>query len=211
VAILAGGSTLTRADVDRVRGACRVVAINRAFELAPWADWLFGCDPTRFWTWYPAALAVPGLRITVRPCTLTSARKVWRALEALAQAGVKILRHSDRKYPCLERHEGASPDPAVVRGNNSLFQLMSVMLHTGLRTLLLLGADMRGGHFHAGYSNPPDGSEGIGEPDYIQAVVPPFQTLIRAYAEADVAVINCSPGSRIPERWWPHMRLGEVL
>ena len=53
VAILGGGFSLTQAQVDHCRGRCRVIAINRAFKLAPWSDWLYGCDSDRFWTWHP--------------------------------------------------------------------------------------------------------------------------------------------------------------
>ena len=200
VAILAGGKTLSEADARHVRGRCRVIAINRARELAPWADWLFACDPTRFWAWYPEALDFAGTKIVVRGCADMS-RKTWRALDDLGRVGVKILRHSGLGFPCLPRHEGVSGDPAVVRGNNSLFQILSVIAHTGARTVLLLGADMRGGHFHSGYP--------VGEPNYAQSVVPPFGSLKAPIERAGVAVLNCCPSSLLDV--WPKLPLRAVL
>ena len=194
VAILAGGKSLTPEAVEHVRGRCRVIAINRAFELAPWADWLYGCDSDRFWRWYPEARDFAGTKIVVRPVNCGPAR--WRELEELVTAGVKIIRHSARDLPCMVRHEGASGDPAVVRGNNSLFQLLSVIEHTGAATVLLLGADMHKGHWHSGYGE-------IGEPDYAGSVIPRFETLVKPLAAAGVTVLNCSPGSALP--FWPHV------
>ena len=44
VAILAGGPSLTQAQVDYVKGKCKVIAINSSYLLAPWADILYFCD-----------------------------------------------------------------------------------------------------------------------------------------------------------------------
>jgi hypothetical protein len=209
VAILAGGKTLTQEDVDHVRGKCRVIAINRAglngYRVgASWADWLWACDADRFWAWHPEAVEFPGEKIVVRPAgNVTSMPAKWPMLAQLAGLGVKVLRHTGRDYPNpVPRHEGASPDPAVVRGSCSLFQILSVIAHTGVSTVLLMGADMRGGHFHGGYF-------GHGEPNYADSVEPLFRTLVEPLEKAGILVLNCCPSSII--RWWPKVRLRDVL
>lgn len=203
VAILAGGKSLTEAHVEHVRGKCRVIAINRAFQRAPWADWLWATDVDRFWTWHPEAADFPGVMICVRKANDAS-REYWRQLAKVAGHGAMVLRHSGLNYPTVPRHEGVSADPRLVRGNNALFQIMSIIAHTGVSTVLLLGADMRGGHWHGGY-------RGYGEPDYAGSVIPPFETLIAPLAKANVVVLNASPGSALSPRWWPHVRLEDVI
>ena len=204
VALLGGGESLTTAQVNACRGVCRVVAINRAFRPAPWADWLWGCDadPHRFWGTHPDALEFDGVKIVIRGARSVS-RETLRSLDRLSQSGVRVLRHSARDYPapsCV--HEGMSPDPAVMRGNNALFQILSIIVHTGAARVLLLGADMRGNHWHGGY-------KGQGQPNYAQSIIPPFATLVRPLDAAGVDVVNCSPGSAL--QTFPQAALGEVL
>ena len=150
---------------------------------------------------HPEATFFEGIKVVVRGAN-NLPRERWRQLKALSNAEVKVLRHSGQGYPVTSRHEGISPDPAVVRGNCSLFQILSVIAHTGASTVLLLGADMHGHHWHEGYP-------GIGQPDYANAVIPQFQSLVKPLAAANVAVLNVSPGSALP--WFPHMRLEDVL
>ena len=85
----------------------------------------------------------------------------------------------------------------MVRGNNSLFQILSVIAHTGASTVLLLGADMHGGHWHAGWKS--------GGPNFAGNVIPKFQSLVKPLADAGVEVLNCTPGSKLP--WWPMVDL----
>lgn len=61
VAIFGGGPSLTPAQVSYCRNRCRTIAINYAFTLAPWADWLHGYDQW-FWRKYKEASSFPGLK-----------------------------------------------------------------------------------------------------------------------------------------------------
>ena len=212
VAILGGGQSLTQEQVDRLRGRCRVIAINRAGLPKPpgfggrwvsctWADWLFASDVDKFWRWHPEAMAFEGLKIAIR--SVSPSRDVWRQIAAMDAAGVKFLRHSGEAHPLvLPRHEQVSPNPGVVHGNNGVMMVISVLLHTGASTVLLLGVDMHGEHWHGGYAR-------VGAPSYETACVPNFATLVRAYEKADCAVFNCSPGSALP--YWPKLQLEALL
>jgi hypothetical protein len=200
VAILGGGLSLRQEQVDHCRGRCRVIAINRAFKLAPWSDWLYGCDSDRFWTWHPEALEFDGTKVVVRKVRYYGPA-YWRQLQKLADAGVKILKHSAHELPALPRHEGVSNDPGVVRGDNSGFQILSVIHHTGASTVLLLGFDQHGRHWHGGYAD-------IGVPDYA-GMIPRLESLVKPLEQAGVCVLNCSPGSAVP--YWDRADLFEVI
>lgn len=168
---------------------------------APYSDWLWGCDADRFWKWHPEALEFAGTKVVVR--AIAASREQWRRYAALQAAGVKVLKHSGHKHPiAMGRHEGASPDPGVVHGNNALFQVLSVIIHTGASTVLLLGADMHGRHWHGGYRD-------FAAPDYALNVVPNFASLVRPLAKAGVVVLNATPGSALP--YWPSVKLEDVL
>jgi hypothetical protein len=193
VAILAGGKSLTTDDIDLARDhGCVLIALNRAFEVAPDVAWLYGSDPDRFWSRYPGALEHVGLKITCRRLN----RPDPVALIAAVEAGVRVLQHAGQDTV------GASADPGTVRGNNSLGHVLSVIAHTGTRRVLLLGADMRPGHWHGGYPGQP-------EPDYQRTVIPTFALLARQLLVARVLVINCAPRSALP--YWPRASLRDVF
>jgi hypothetical protein len=192
VAILCGGASLRSMDVNVFYALHRVIAINQAHRLAPWADWCYGCDPRFWWTADRAALGFKGQRIVVRPAT----KAVSSALVKVARAGVSVLRHAGRGI------FGASPDPGVVRGNNGLAQVLSIIHHTGARRVLLLGADMRPGRWH-------DDVPRVPEPDYARLVIPTFEPLVQPLEQAGVEVLNHTPGSAL--HWWPRVTLKEAF
>lgn len=147
VVILGGGGSLTREQVDHVRGKrVRIVAVNKAYQLAPDADMLWGTDCGRFWQWCggpgrlrksePDALEFAGEKVTLWSPDLPGDH--GRFLPALAEAGVKILRHRGDGW-----HTGLELEPGRVRGNNAIAQLLSsVVPQAGPRRVILLGCDM---------------------------------------------------------------------
>ena len=153
VAVFGGNPSLTQEQVDACRGRCRAIALNRAYVLAPWADWLFGSEAGKFWDWCsgprrvnptePDALDFAGTKIVLR-CGRARER-----LPVLAAAGVKVLRHS------LEH--GLSDDPSEARGTHAAEHVLSIIHHTGAVRVLLLGIGARPGHWHASW---PDGECG---------------------------------------------------
>jgi head-tail adaptor len=44
IVVLGCGPSLTQADVDYCRGKAEVMAVNDAWRLAPWADWMYAAD-----------------------------------------------------------------------------------------------------------------------------------------------------------------------
>lgn len=194
VAILGGGASLTQEQVDYCRDKCRVVAINKAYRLASWADWLWGCDPHGFWQWEPNALEFAGTKITLWSPDLRPERA--RHLPELAACGVKILRHMGSGM-----HTGLSDNPGWVRGNNGGYQAINAAALTGAKLIILLGMDMRAGHWHEPWPMP--------EPNYETALVPNFATMINPLSELGVQVVNATPNSAL--ECFPMVGLDEIL
>ena len=192
MAILAGGQSLTIEQVERCRGKCRVIAINRAYQLAPWADWVWAADVDRFWRWHPDVIEHQGERITVAREPMPPSRE--RDFQRLQERGARVVRWRDG--------QGASSDPSEVRGKNGAHHVLSSIMHTGASTVLLLGVDMHGRHWHEPYPSSPS------ERGY-HAWIDNLGALVEPLALAGVAVLNCSPGSAVP--YWPRIDLEAVL
>jgi hypothetical protein len=188
VAVLGSGPSLTRDQVDALRGRCRVVCVNRSYVMAPDADWLWGADATRFWAWDLAAVGFAGTKVTLWSRLMPPDGK--RAVERLAAAGVKVVRH------CRPGTGGwFDPRPGHVRGGNGVHHVLNALGHCGPRRVLLLGVDMRPGRFHRDYPR------GAVETPY-WAAIEQLKSLAKPLAERGVEVVNCTPGSAL-ELWSP--------
>lgn len=175
IAILASGPSLTSADADYVRSRVdAVIVINGAYELAPWADCLYGSDVHRFWTWRQGVPDFKGLKYTV----WTEPGRKKKA----AELGLLALQHVG--------DTGLSLDPTtLMTGKNSTYAAMNLAVHFGAKRIVLLGVDMQRGprgemHCHADH---PDKS------------MPPcalamslFPSLVKPLAELGVTVVNCT-------------------
>ena len=177
VACLGGGPSLTQADVDRLRGRARVIAINDAWRLATWADVLYGCD----WRWWLKHRGVPGF------------------------AGLKVSLSNSHghlvDYPEIRLLENTGVDGLEVRasglrtGRNGGYQAINLAVHLGARRILLLGYDMRAAtdgrtHWFGDHADWPT------RPSvYATAMLPHFAGLAAALRDAGVETINCTPGS----------------
>jgi hypothetical protein len=171
VACLATGPSLTRADVDIVRGKVDgVIAISDAIDWAPWADVLYSCDG-RWWTWRDGMPAYAGLKYALKDDT-----------KKFAKYGVRTLGHTGRHG--LELKPGAIRD-----GANSGYQAINLAVHFGATRILLLGYDMQPGPKGADhyFGKHPDGSK----PNY-GICLDVFPTIAKPLAEAGVTVINCT-------------------
>lgn len=158
--------------------------VNRAWELAPWADLLYGCDAS-FWEKYKPAF--DGLRVTqdARPPGLL-------------------------RVPSLPR-PGLSRDPTYIhQGANSGYQALNLAVHLGCNPILLLGFDMKPGpngesHWHgdhvAGLNNPC--------PENFKMWRDFFATTVPDLARAGVEVLNCTPDSALD--CFPRARLEDVI
>ena len=75
------GPSLTQADVDFCQGKARVIVVNNAYKLAPWADALYAADD-KWWTWEKGAPTFAGMKYTIAPT-----RRAWPGVVALRNTG----------------------------------------------------------------------------------------------------------------------------
>lgn len=171
--ILGGGPSLTLADVEAVRGRARVIAVNDAYRLAPWADVLYACD-AKWWTWHNGVPTFAGLKF---------------ALEAPAGdwLGVEVLRNTG--YSGLE-----TARDGLKTGRNSGYQAINLAVHLGAARIVLLGFDMGldvDGRSHWFGEHP----EPMASP-YDQ-MIELFRTLPEPLKAAGVEIVNCSRRTRL--------------
>lgn len=181
VAILATGPSLDREDIEAARRAgFSAIAVNNAYEYAPWAEILYAAD-RKWWESYgeagalggPGALAFRGLKVT-------------------------IMEPTD---PCILRigHGGTHgfdlrPDH-VRTGSNSATQAAHIAVHGGARRIVLLGCDCR-----APVAGP---AHCFGDHDWRKRKDSPYELFLEGWRKfaaelpKTVEIINCTPGSAI--------------
>jgi len=181
VAILASGPSMSSMVAESVRDL-PCIAVNNTFRLAPWAGVIYAHDAQ--WWEHPSnkdAHKAPGLKIGCEPTP-----------------GVFTLRNTG--------WEGFDPDPSCIRvAGNSGYQAVHLAMHASASRILLLGFDMKGGHWHGPHpyslSNPIDA--------FFTRWVQRFATLVPAARQMGVEIINCTPGSAI--ECFPRMTVEECI
>lgn len=183
IVCLASGPSLTTADAEYVRGkADAVIAVNNAYQVAPWADCLYACDAKWWrWNWKQGASQFTGLKYA-----MTS--------EARNFPGVQILKNAGDK--------GLTRDPSELRtGKNSGYQAINLAVHFGAKRIVLLGYDMQGDHFfgsHPDKSKPP-----------FAVCLRNFSTLVSPLRDLGVEIVNCT--RRTALKCFPQQALEDVL
>lgn len=186
VVCLGSGPSLTREDVDFVRGRARVIAVNSTYHLAPWADVVYACDG-KWWRWHHERVSATG------------ARKVSIVVPGLPKPrDVQLLRNTGTT--------GLELDPGGLRtGKNSGYQAINLAVHLGAMRILLLGYDCQatGGrtHWHRAHS-------WHQESEY-QKWVPLFRTLVEPLQRLGIEIINCSRETAIDA--FPRRAITDVL
>jgi hypothetical protein len=171
--ILGAGPSLTPADCELLRGQ-KVIAVNTAYHLATWADYLYACD-LRWWDWHygddPKKHEFKGER--------------WTQDQ---QAKSKYHLHWMRSV----RQHGLSKVPGVIhQGANGGYQACGLAYHWGHRQIRLLGFDMKPGpggkkHFHGDHPAPMNAS--LPYPVWVDA----FKGLAADCITEGVEIINCT-------------------
>jgi hypothetical protein len=181
--ILGCGPSLNAEDVHAVNGFARVIAINAAHMLAPYADVMYAAD-ARYWAHVKGAPAFQGLKYS-----LEAGSAKW--------PGVQVLRNCGT--------QGLELDPTGLKsGGNSGYQAINLAVHLGAARILLLGYDMgprRGQHhFTADYPWAP--------PNY-PIFLRHFPAIVEPLKAYGVEVVNCTPGSVL--KCFPHQSLADAL
>lgn len=122
VAIIAGGPSVTRADVDMLRDRIHVVAIKTAVDLAPWADVVYGCDAP----WWIDRKGLPKFR----------GPKLFHGVQAKQ---FKELHHVE--IDISSDHMLVEQPLRIGNGGNSAFQALNLVVQFGATDVILLGVD----------------------------------------------------------------------
>lgn len=182
--IVAAGESASRLDLAKARGRAFVLAVNRSFELVPWADALYACD-FRFWNQYPSAATFAGLKIT------QDVRVVERWPDV-------------RRVRLVDAPVSFAPG-AVASGGNGGFQALSLAAQFGANPVMLAGYDMRGAHWHGVHPKPLNNPREDNFADWIER----YQEAAPLLAAAGVRVINLNTESALT--CFPFMSLVETL
>lgn len=168
IVCIGGGPSLTPADIATVRGRARVIAVNDAYRLAPWADVLYACDQ-QWWNWHAGVPTFAGWKYGIA----SSVPITWPDVVVLENTGWL----------------GLEEEPTGLRaGHNGGYQAVNLAVHLGAARILLLGYDMApdGAQTHW-----------FGDhPDHVPSPFPEmraaFDTLVAPLAARGVEVLNCS-------------------
>ncbi len=177
--LIAGGPSLTAEHVELCRGRAKVLAINDAYRLAPWADMLYFCD-SRWWEWHRDRAPYrdfAGERVTLSEDV------------AAREPGVRWLRNGgvsgyDERPDCLRN------------GANSGYQALHLAVHLGARHIVLLGYDLRlgeGGKQHWFGAHPGHALRQA----HLDIFKRNFESIVAPLAARGVTVVNATPGSAL--------------
>lgn len=135
--VVGGGPSLRGFDFSRLRGE-RIIAVNRAFEVLPFAEILFSMD----YRYYGYAVRTAAFREF-------RGRKVWLDTMGYPYVGVETLRMSSVEGLSWSLASG------LATGANSGHGAVNLALLLGADPVYLLGFDFaedeKGSHFHSGY------------------------------------------------------------
>lgn len=179
--VIGTGQSLTQEQVDYCKGKARIIAVNNAFEKAPWADVLYACD-WKWWNWYSMeAIKFEGIKATLDPLVPY-------------QWGVELLNNTGR--------EGFDDRPWCLKtGSNSAYQAVHLAAHFGAKRIILIGVDHHGTHY---FGKHPDKAESP-----FALFIECWKTLVEPMKERGIKVFNCTPGTAL--KVWPMGRLEGVL
>lgn len=122
VVCIGGGPSLLQADVLSLVGKARIIVVNDAYKLAPFADVLYACD-LKWWQWHQGCRYFLGEKWTQDK---EAARQFHlNYIEGIAGPGINT-------YPHLINH-----------GSNSGHQAINFAYHKGASRIILLGYDMK--------------------------------------------------------------------
>lgn len=202
ITIIGGGPSLDLADVEFVRGRCEAIVINTAYQIARWANYLYARDYA-WWAARPANVFYPENGKAVakdNPGAKSHAQLSFELFHGQRWTGsVKAAGEFGLRHINTRMAEGINPIPGVIHeggpaGANSGFQATNLAITQFHATrVLLLGFDMRGGHWHGDH---PDPLTNVA-PAAMSPFARSFESMVPGLRDMGVEVVNCTPGSAI--------------
>lgn len=169
----------------------RIIAVQDAYRLMPWADVLYGCD-ARWWDAHNGCMDFQGERWSSHDDGKSTSNDKTQVVD---DYGVSVV--------WGEQAEGFSTDPKKIHyGGNSGFQALNLAILFGSPYIVLVGFDMRhvGGKSHFFGDHP---RELYQRPEY--------ESFVKAFGDAPegVQIVNATPDSAV--KCYPMMSLEEAL
>ena len=176
VLITGSGPSLNQRDVDIARSVVdATICVNDSYKLAPDADVLYAADAT-WWGWHKGCVADHKVGSVSYPASRNALK--YSLTKTQWYPDVQMLRRGPQS--------GLTLDPTKVGlGYNGVHQSINVAVHLGATRIILLGVDMRGGHFfghHPNNSGPP-----------FTMCRERFKALVEPLKTAGVEIVNCTP------------------
>lgn len=193
IVCLGTGPSLVSEDVEACRHKARVIAVNDAYRLCPWADALVASDYA-WWLQHQGVPSFTGPKWSVQYQTWTAGRRA---------------RFPNVQLLGLDRETGISTDPSTIcTGKNSGYAAMNIAVHYGARRIVLLGYDMghpkgQPSHFFGEHHG------SLQQKSPYQTFIANFRSTVKPLAALGVEVINCSRETRLDA--FPRRPLREVL
>jgi hypothetical protein len=179
VFVVATGPSLSDAPLEKLREK-RVIAVNDAYKLLPFADVLYACD-TKWWTTHHGAPSFPGAK--------------WSTHERGCNDKTEIAKRYNLQL--LPGHSGdvIRKDGTISYGGNSGFQAVGLAVHFNATRIILVGFDMRTAsdgrrHYFGAHPKPLRNSGSF--PSWIRA----FETAAKSLP-AGVEILNATPNSAL--------------
>src|SRR5262245_11257470 len=129
VAVVAGGPSIKRSEIDLLKGRLPVVVINESFQLAPWADALYSCDHNWWAKRHHAVTGFAGLKITPD------------SHAAQTFGDLKRLKFRDERPGNPIKYLLMDEWGEVGTGQNSGFQVINWLAQLAVKGIMLLGFD----------------------------------------------------------------------
>lgn len=212
VVVAGSGPSLTSEQLVLAKqNDAKIIVVNDAYRLMPWADILYACDAW-WWRHNDFGAGFLGLKVCLSwnkcgrcaldrgiPKTEENLRPhyidgypIGNGIHQLAMTGTKGLEVEDRT--------------AVRTGGNSGYQAINLAAHLGAKNIILVGFDMKSkdgkSHFFGEH-------EGRVSPPPFDGWFENFGSLVEPLKALKVNVINCTPDSAL--EMFPKAELEDIF
>lgn len=173
--ILGGGPSLSKIDVDRLRGQ-NVIAVNNAYKLGDWIPFVYFGDRAWF-NWHEEeVLKHPGILVTACP-------DLWKT----QAQGVKWMERGARGV--YDSRPGY-----MTYGHSSGHAAICLAVDLGAKEVVLFGFDMHARHGHNWHN---EHRREVPSSIYSSNFYKPMQKLAVSLKDMGISVLNATPGSAL--------------
>ncbi len=180
--ILGGGPSLNDVDIDRLHGdGHRVIAVNKSFRLAEWADAMFFNDKGFFLGNRQRLLDFPGLKVSTCKAIINNA------------PGIKFVRRRNTPW-------GLMRDPGFIGWNESSgAAAINLAMHLGATKLILFGYDMKRIGDYCNWDQVLEKKFAPKAFDPYKRFRAPFPRIAQDLRGMNIHCVNATPGSALTE------------